>query len=145
MTSIGSEKRVGNDHISVTGKLLSRSGECVNDLPLDTHTYTCTHTDLAQSWGKNEEKKKLELRCEIKGDLLHLSVINHHVITRVHRSLSLSSLCLLSTSLSLSFLPSFSHFCLPLSHLFHLTFYGQPNSLSNLDESISGAEVKRRV
>lgn len=43
MTCIGSEKRVQNDHISVTGKLLSRSGECVNDLPLDTHTHTHTH------------------------------------------------------------------------------------------------------
>ncbi len=58
MTCIGSEKRVQNDHISVTGKLLSRSGECVNDLPLDTHTYTCTHTDLAHSWGKNEKINK---------------------------------------------------------------------------------------
>ncbi len=66
MTSIGSEKRVGNDHISVTGKLLSRSGECVNDLPLDTHTYTCTHTDLAQSWGKNEEKKNLSYGVKLK-------------------------------------------------------------------------------
>lgn len=116
-----------------------QKGECVNDLPLDT--YTCTHTDLAQSWGKNEEEKKLELRCEIKGDLLHLSVINHHVITRVYRSLSL---CFLSMSLLPSFLLSFSHFCLPLSHLFHLTFYSRPISLC-LDVSISGAEVKRWV
>ncbi len=44
MTSIGSEKRVGNDHISVTGKLLSRSGECVNDLhPGHTHIHMHTH------------------------------------------------------------------------------------------------------
>lgn len=66
MTSIGSEKRVQNDHISVTGKLLSRSGAFVNDLPLDTHTYTCTHTDLAQSWGKNEEKKNLSYGVKLK-------------------------------------------------------------------------------
>jgi len=42
MTCIGSEKRVQNDHISVTGKLLSRRGECVNDLPyghIQMHTH----------------------------------------------------------------------------------------------------------
>ncbi len=58
MTSIGSEKRVGNDHISVTGKLLSRSGECVNDLPLDTHTHTHAHTLTLLSHGEKMKKNK---------------------------------------------------------------------------------------
>ncbi len=66
-----------------------------------THTHTHAHTLTLLSHGeKMKKKKKLELRCEIKGDLLHLSVINHHVITRVHRSLSLSPLSASSLRLS---------------------------------------------
>lgn len=143
MTCIGSEKRVQNDHISVTGKLLSRSGECVNDLPLDTHIHTCTHTDLAQSWGKKwRKKKKLELRCEIKGDLLHLSVINHHVITRVHRSLSLSPLSASSLRLSSfsTFIPSVVLSFLP-PFVSSLSFNLLQSAHFSLDVSISGAEV----
>jgi len=32
--------------------------------PMDT--YRCTHTDLAQSWGKNEEEKNLSYGMKLK-------------------------------------------------------------------------------
>lgn len=83
------------------GSYSAEGGVCKWSAPGHIHMHTHWPCSVM---GKKWREKKLELRCEIKGDLLHLSVINHHVITRVYRSLSLSA-----SSLCLSYPRSFCH------------------------------------